>query len=39
VVAESALARGADVVLAANDVVSPELDERLAALVPGRSRA
>jgi len=39
VVAEKALARGADVVLAANDVVSPELDERLAALVPGRSRA
>jgi cyclic 2,3-diphosphoglycerate synthase len=39
VVAEEALARGAEVVLAANDVVSPELDERLAALVPGRSRA
>jgi len=39
VVAEEALARGAEVVLAANDVVSPELDERLAALVPDRSRA
>jgi cyclic 2,3-diphosphoglycerate synthetase len=39
VVAEAALARGAKVVLAANDVVSPELDERLAALVPDRSRA
>jgi cyclic 2,3-diphosphoglycerate synthetase len=39
VVAESALARGAEVVLAANDVVSPELDERLSALVPDRSRA
>jgi cyclic 2,3-diphosphoglycerate synthetase len=39
VVAEAALARGAEVVLAANDVVSPELDERLSALVPDRSRA
>ncbi|HZC74984.1 MAG TPA: hypothetical protein VE220_03330, partial [Gaiellaceae bacterium] len=39
VVAEAALARGADVVLAANDVVSDELDERLLALVPDRSRA
>jgi cyclic 2,3-diphosphoglycerate synthetase len=39
VVAESALARGAEVVLAANDVVSSELDERVAALVPHRSRA
>ncbi|HET7352782.1 MAG TPA: hypothetical protein VFJ11_01875 [Gaiellaceae bacterium] len=39
VVAEAALARGAEVVLAANDVVSPELDERLGALVPDRSRA
>jgi cyclic 2,3-diphosphoglycerate synthetase len=39
VVAEEALARGAEVVLAVNDVFSPELDERLAALVPGRSRA
>jgi cyclic 2,3-diphosphoglycerate synthetase len=39
VVAEAALARGADVVLAANDVVSEELDERLLALVPDRSRA
>ncbi|MFL5916126.1 MAG: 2,3-diphosphoglycerate synthetase [Gaiellaceae bacterium] len=39
VVAEEALARGAEVVLAVNDVVSPELDERLAALVPGRGRA
>ncbi len=39
VVAEAALARGAEVVLAANDVVSSELDERLASLVPDRSRA
>ncbi|HEU5216505.1 MAG TPA: hypothetical protein VFU30_13305 [Gaiellaceae bacterium] len=39
VVAEAALARGAEVVLAANDVVSDELDERLLALVPDRSRA
>jgi cyclic 2,3-diphosphoglycerate synthetase len=39
VVAEAALAHGVEVVLAANDVVSPELDERLAALVPDRSRA
>jgi cyclic 2,3-diphosphoglycerate synthetase len=39
VVAEAALARGAEVVLAANDVISPELDERLAGLVPHRSRA
>jgi cyclic 2,3-diphosphoglycerate synthetase len=39
VVAEAALARGAEVVLAANDVVSEELDERLLALVPDRSRA
>jgi cyclic 2,3-diphosphoglycerate synthase len=38
VVAEAALSRGAEVVLAANDVVSPELDERLLALVPERSR-
>jgi cyclic 2,3-diphosphoglycerate synthetase len=39
VVAEAALARGATVVLAANDVASPELDERLASLVPARSSA
>jgi cyclic 2,3-diphosphoglycerate synthetase len=39
VVAEAALARGAAVVLAANDVVSPELDERVFALVPDRSHA
>jgi cyclic 2,3-diphosphoglycerate synthase len=32
VVAEAALTRGAEVVLAANDVVSPELDERLPEL-------
>jgi cyclic 2,3-diphosphoglycerate synthetase len=38
-VAEAALAQGAEVVLAANDVVSPELEERLAALVPAGSRA
>jgi cyclic 2,3-diphosphoglycerate synthase len=39
VVAEAATARGAEVVLAANDVVSSELDERVFALVPDRSRA
>ena len=39
VVAEAALARGADVILAANDVVSDELDERVLTLVPDRSRA
>jgi cyclic 2,3-diphosphoglycerate synthetase len=39
VVAEAALARGADLVLAANDVVSDELDERVLSLVPDRSRA
>jgi cyclic 2,3-diphosphoglycerate synthase len=39
VVAEAALARGAELVLAANDVVSEELDDRLLALVPDRSRA
>ncbi len=39
VVAEAALSRGAQVVLAANDVVSPELDERVLALAPDRSRA
>jgi cyclic 2,3-diphosphoglycerate synthetase len=39
VVVEAARARAVEVVLAANDVVSPELDERLAALVPERSRA
>ncbi len=37
VVAEHALARGADVVLAANAVFSPELDERLPGLVAERS--
>ena len=37
VVAEAALARGAKVVLAANDVVSAELDERVLALAPDRS--
>jgi cyclic 2,3-diphosphoglycerate synthetase len=37
VVAETALARGAAVVLAMNDVVSPELDERLQGLVAERS--
>jgi cyclic 2,3-diphosphoglycerate synthase len=37
VVAEAALERGAEVVLAANDVVSDELDERVQALVPERS--
>jgi cyclic 2,3-diphosphoglycerate synthase len=39
VVAEVAVARGAEVVFAANDVVSEELDERVLALVPDRSRA
>ena len=37
VVAEAAVERGAEVVLAANDVVSDELDERVQALVPERS--
>lgn len=37
VVAEAALARGARLVLAANDVVSDELDERLLGLVAERS--
>ncbi len=37
-VAEAAVARGAEVVLAANDVLSDELDERVLALVPDRSR-
>jgi len=37
VVAETALARGAIVVLAANEVVSDELDERLPGLVAERS--
>ena len=37
VVAEHALARGAAVVLAANEIVSPELDERLPMLVAERS--
>jgi cyclic 2,3-diphosphoglycerate synthetase len=39
VVAEAALARGAVLVLAANDIVSAELDERVVALVPEGSRA
>jgi cyclic 2,3-diphosphoglycerate synthetase len=39
VVAEAALARGAELMLAANDVVSDELDERVLSLVPDRSRA
>jgi cyclic 2,3-diphosphoglycerate synthase len=38
-VVEAALARRAEVVLAANDVVSDELDERVLSLVPDRSRA
>ncbi len=38
-VAEAALARGAEVVLAANDVLADELDERVLSLVPDRSRA
>jgi cyclic 2,3-diphosphoglycerate synthetase len=39
VVAEAALSRGAEIVLAANDIVSDELDERVLSLVPDRSRA
>ena len=39
VVAEAALARGAEVVLAANDVVSAELDERVLALATEAVRA
>jgi cyclic 2,3-diphosphoglycerate synthetase len=39
VVAEAALARGAEVVLAANDVLSEELDERVIALAKGAVRA
>ena len=39
VVAEAALARGAEVVLAANDVVSDELDERVHALARQAVRA
>ena len=39
VVAEVALARGVELVLAANDVVAPGLDERVAALVPAETRA
>ena len=39
VVAETALARGADVVLAANDVVSEELDERVRSLAQRAVRA
>jgi len=37
VVAEHAVSRSAEVVLAANEVVSPELDERLPGLVAERS--
>jgi cyclic 2,3-diphosphoglycerate synthetase len=37
VVAEAALERGAEVVLAANDVVSEELDERVQSLIAERS--
>ena len=39
VVAEAAIARGAEVVLAANDVVSAELDERVQELVRAAVRA
>ena len=39
VVAETALARGAEVVLAANDVVSDELDERVLELAQQAVRA
>ena len=39
VVAEAALARGAELVLAANDVVSAELDALVAELVPVEARA
>ena len=39
VVAEAALARGAELVLAANDVVSDELDERIQDLASRAVRA
>ena len=39
VVVEHALARGARVVLADNEVVAPGLDERILALVPDEVRA
>jgi cyclic 2,3-diphosphoglycerate synthase len=39
VVAEAALARGAEVILAANDVVSDELDDRVLALASQAVRA
>ena len=39
VVAEAALARGAEVVLAANDVVSDELDDRVRDLAKAAVRA
>jgi cyclic 2,3-diphosphoglycerate synthase len=39
VVVEHALARGARVVLADNEVVAPGLDERILALVPEKVRA
>jgi cyclic 2,3-diphosphoglycerate synthetase len=39
VVVEHALARGARVVLADNEVVAPGLDERILALVPGKVHA
>jgi cyclic 2,3-diphosphoglycerate synthetase len=39
VVAEAALARGAEVVLAANDVVSDELDDRILDLAKQAVRA
>jgi cyclic 2,3-diphosphoglycerate synthetase len=39
VVAEAALARGAEVVLAANDVVSDELDDRILGLAKQAVRA
>ena len=39
VVAEHALARGARVVLADNEVVAPGLDEAILALVPEEVRA
>ena len=39
VVAEAALERGAELVLAANEIVSDELDRHVAALVPEEAHA
>jgi cyclic 2,3-diphosphoglycerate synthetase len=39
VVAEAAVERGAEVVLADNEVIAPELDDAILSLVPARARA